>query len=575
MTRRLASLSWLVGLLLLTACVSPNPSDSPAAGPERQAGPRKSITIGVTGDAQVMGALGSSTTSGGWHTARGVHSNGLVTTDYHSRAVVGRLAENVPAVDDQTILVLPDGTMRVTYRLRREVTWQDGTRFTAQDLVFTHRLYSDPAIPVTGETVARISSVEAPDDYTAVFLFKEPYYEAGALGLREFWPAPRHLLSDAYDRYLATGDPGEVVRLPYWTTQYVHLGPFRLTFFETGQGASFEAYDGYFLGRPKVDAIHVRTFGDANVLFASALAGAIDVVADAALPTELGVQLKQQWEGRGEGTVYARAGVPRFLVPQFRPAVQKEPANLDVRVRAALYHAIDRDALAEKGGELASWSALPPGHELYEATRDGFRPYRYDPDRARALLRDAGWTPGADGTLRHSSDGRKYQNAIWGTAGARTWEIPVYADYWQRIGIEVEEHVIPASLVRNLEVRATYPSWEVSGTGYGDNIIGRLGDSPPASAETRWVGSREGYVDPTGLQLVNRYRTSLSPSDRFQAMKAISDHMARELPILVTYFTTDYIGLRKGVHALDDLAGAGAQGNLGAITRNSYLWDVP
>jgi peptide/nickel transport system substrate-binding protein len=575
MTRRPVSVPWLVGLLLVTACATAGPSVSPAGGPERPPGPRKSITIGVTGDAQVMGALGSTTTSGGWHSARGVHSNGLVTTDYHSRAVVGRLAEKVPTIEDQTMLVLPDGTMHVTYRLRRNVTWQDGVPFTAHDLVFTHRLYSDPAIPVTDETAGRMSSVEAPDDYTAVFLFKEPYYEASALGLRDFWPAPRHLLIDAYERYLATGHAEEVLRLPYWTTQYVHLGPFRLTFFETGQGASFEAYDGYFLGRPKIHAIHVRTFSDANTLFANALAGAVDVVADGAVPTELGIQLKQQWEGRGEGTVTGRAGVPRFLVPQYRPLFQKEPANLDVRVRAALYHAIDREAVASKGGELASWSALPPGHELYEATRDGFRPYQYDPDRARALLRDAGWIPGPDAILRHASDGRRFQNAIWGTAGARTWEIPVYADYWQRIGLEVDEHVIPASLVRNLEARATYPSWEVSGTGYGDNIISRLGETPPASAETRWVGSREGYVDPLGQQLVNRYRTRLSVPDRFDAMKAISDYMARELPILVTYFTTDYIGVRKGVQALDDLGGAGAQGNLGAVTRNSYLWDVP
>ena len=98
--------------------------------------------------------------------------------------------------------------------------------------------------------------------------------------------------------------------------------------------------------------------------------------------------------------------------------------------------------------------------------------------------------------------------------------------------------------------------------------------APPASPENRWTGSREGYVDPFGAQLVGQYKASLTVPARAQAMKAISDYMARALPLLLSYFTTDYIGVRKGVQALDDLAGAGAQGDLGAVTRNSYLWDV-
>src|SRR5205823_6201983 len=178
-------------------------------------------------------------------------------------------------------------------------------------------------------------------------------------------------------------------------TEYVHLGPFRLTAFDPGEGLTFEAYDGYFLGRPKLDVVRVRFFANESSLFSNVLAGSVDVVLDLALSAETGFQLKDRWEHGGQGTVYTYYGYTRFLEPQWRPAFQREPGNLDPRVRAALYHALDREALAEaiQAGhpELAAYSLLPPVERSHAATRDGLRAYSHDLDRARALLREAGW----------------------------------------------------------------------------------------------------------------------------------------------------------------------------------------
>ncbi len=122
------------------------------------------------------------------------------------------------------------------------MTWQDGVPFTAQDLVFSYRFLSDLGLPVTlRDTVQYIGGVDAPDDWTAVLLFTRPYYLGSVLGLREFWPQPRHLLQEAYDRYVATGNSDEVVHLPYWTSGYVNLGPFRVTDFDPGEGVTYQA----------------------------------------------------------------------------------------------------------------------------------------------------------------------------------------------------------------------------------------------------------------------------------------------------------------------------------------------
>src|SRR5581483_3620982 len=144
------------------------------------------------------------------------------------------------------------------------------------------------------------------DDSTFVVTYKSAYYLCGLLGVREFWALPQHLLGEPYARYQASGNPDEVTNLPYWTSQFVHLGPFRLTSFDPNEGTTYEAYDGYFLGRPKVDEVRIKTFPDAQTLYASILAGAVDIFADTALSTDVGFQLKDQWDASGGGTVFPR-----------------------------------------------------------------------------------------------------------------------------------------------------------------------------------------------------------------------------------------------------------------------------
>ena len=169
--------------------------------------------------------------------------------------------------------------------------------------------------------------------------------------------------------------------------------------------------------------------------------------------------------------------------------------------------------------------------------------------------------------------GDRELNAIW-TVPGRDQEIAAMADYWRRIGIEVEEFTIPASQVRNLEFRALYPSWESTAQGSGDSIFGRM-DPPPASAATRWVGERGGFEDQRAYDLITRYRTSLSERDQFQAMQAINDYVVAEVPWLILFFKPEHLGVRKGVVAYDDIEGGmEASQPYGTYSRNAHLWDL-
>lgn len=567
-------LGLIAGLLGLLACAGPSPVVRVGTADGQNPARLKAVIIAISGSVQSMGVIGSGTSAGGWVSMQEINSNGLITSDYGSRRPVGRLAEAAPSLEDGSISLLPDGRMRVTYTLRKGVTWHDGAPFTAEDLAFTYQLLSDRGIPSNrSDAVAHMQSVEAADSHRVVVHFRSAYYLGGTLSLRDFWPQPRHLLADAYSRYLASKDPDEIVALPYWSTQYVHLGPFRLATFDPAEGLTYEPNAAYFLGHPKLDQVRLRVFPDPNTLYTNLLAGTVDLLTDGTLTHELGFQLKDRWDATGEGTIYVRPGTTRFLAPQWRPAVQLEPAVLDPRVRAALYQAIDREAVTEFRMQPA-WSLLASDDRYHEATKDGFRPFAYNLDRARTMLQEAGWVRGPDGSLRHTTDGRAFRAAIWTTGGAYTWELPVYASYWRGVGLEVEEVTIPGSLVRNLEYRAHYPSWEASSGGSYDVLFRRF-EGPPATAENRWVGDRGGYDDPRGQQLVGRFRSSLSVREQLDTVRAIAEFVAADLPVLIYYFSSDHVGVRRGVIAFDDLAGAATgTSNYGSLSRNAHLWDI-
>ena len=90
--------------------------------------------------------------------------------------------------------------------------------------------------------------------------------------------------------------------LPYWLSDYVHAGPFRLVSYQPGLGATFEAYDSYFLGRPRVDRITMREILNANSTQAAVLAGEIDLTFRL-FEGEAASTLQDQWEAPGRGRV--------------------------------------------------------------------------------------------------------------------------------------------------------------------------------------------------------------------------------------------------------------------------------
>ena len=133
---------------------------------------------------------------------------------------------------------------------------------------------------------------------------------------------------------------------PFWTTGYVGSGPYVLDRWDPGTRLEGRAFDGHARGRAKIDRVAVRIFVDENTTLAAVLSGGqIDYTDQFTLRFEHAVTLKREWEPSGRGTAVVVPGSPVSLYLQLRPELVGHPALLDLRVRRALAHAIDRTAL--------------------------------------------------------------------------------------------------------------------------------------------------------------------------------------------------------------------------------------
>jgi peptide/nickel transport system substrate-binding protein len=566
-------------LALLTACspaTTPGGTSAPGSAPAAQTAPKKTTaTLGVSAVIDAFSYAQSGTTAGGGFSFYELWLQGLVTSGTNNTAPEARIAVQVPSLDNGGAVITPDGKMRVTWKIRPDVRWADNTDLTAKDYAFGFEVVKSPDNPMVG--VAQISamyqlveSVEAPDDDTIVMSWTRPFYQFNTMGFA-LQPFPSHLLRPIWD----ARNLDAMANHAYWREEYFQVGPYRPVKFEPAVEIILESVPYYFLGKPKLDRIVIKQYGDANALFAALKAGAIDVTPENALRTENALELKDEWERTGEGKVYLKAGGSNGVFPQFKPEYQAEPAMFDPRVRQALMYAMDREswtgAMLAGQTQNTSYSLLPPGDPLYESTKDSLRSYRFDLQQALRLMDEAGWVKQGD-ALVSKSDGRRMRIEIRGGNGGPA---NILQDQWKQIGVDAPQQVVSQAQLNDREIGQNYTGVEISARGYGDQLLTRA-ECATSSEPPRFSGLNRGhYCNRQMDELIGNYRSSLTPADQGRWMTEIARLHAQELPVLQTYFSINSPAVVKGINVLEsDFEGAlQPSGFYGSFFRNGHLWE--
>ncbi len=447
------------------------------------------------------------------------------------------LAGALPELNSESWRVFPDGRMETTHRLKPNLTWQDGAALSARDFVFASEVYGRADLsPARSRAQALMGDVLAPDDRTIVIRWEGLYPEANMLR-DDFQALPRHVLETPFRQ----DSPDAVAGHPFWTTEYLGLGPYRIERWEPGAQIDAVAFPGHVLGAPRIDRIVIRFVSDENTALTNLLAESVHMVADRAIRDEHAQILNREWSANKKGVVLPLISNVRYVLTQFRPEVVNPSILLDVRVRKALAHSIDKQALSDglfEGQALVADRFLSPDIPYRGEADRAVTTYPYDPRRSEQLMQEVGYAKDRDGMFV-SARGERFNSQVWQLSGAQyEREVAIFVDTWQRAGFDVDAFMLSPAQLRDGRLRASFPGlYIVQGGGSTEARLDFMTAALTPTAANRYNGNnRGGWLSPAYERLWSELNTTLDRTQRnaqaIEMLKLLSD----ELPAIPTYF---------------------------------------
>jgi peptide/nickel transport system substrate-binding protein len=445
----------------------------------------------------------------------------------------------------------------VTYNLLEGVLWSTGQPFTCDDVVFTWEAVTHlDSGAVSASNYANITSVECPDDVTAVVTY-EPFY---APYIENFDAIlPRH----------ATGDPVDMQKWVYnWSP--VGTGPFKMAEWVPGDHITMVKNENYrdYPEKPYLDKVIVRITPSREAGMVMIQTGEVDFLWD------LIEGVVPDLEGK-EGVVLNIApglGTERLVLNLADPAIDatEDPLNNphpllgDLLVWQAVQAAINKDEI----NNILLFGAATVGTKEYNIgwASEGCEipASAYDPDAAMALLDEAGFTDeDGDGVrechgCQYANEGDPLRLKLQTTSGNQLREQAeqLIIEYWAAVGIE--------GYIENVPSSELFGSWASSafrkhgqydvlmyttsgGTDPHGQMYGYFGtDQMPLESNSgsgfnysRWVNPVDDQLKAAGLSPDIEERKALY----CQVMQAVAD----ELPHIYLYDRAEIHATREGL----------------------------
>ena len=494
---------------------------------------------------------------------------GLVTQNPVTLERVPVLAEELPSVKKGTWKIdTQKKTMITVYKLRPGLTWHDGKPYTSKDFEFGWQIAKHPEFPMPDRLVPElISKIETPDDRTIVIHWNDLYNEAYAIQYTHVRAFPRHLLQEAF----AAGDMKAFANLPYWNKNFVGAGPYRVVEWDAGTRMELEAFKDFTLGRPKIERVTYKTVEDTNTNLAAVLAGEVDLCMRSTLSFDGAMILREQWEKPGKGKIYISPASWSWL-----NLSRDNPWFSDVKVRRALLHALDREAMVQnlfKGEKIVSHVPLSRVRKSYKKALATATLYKYDPETAKKLLAEAGWKPGSDGVLVNSK-GERMEFEFRVTAERRDHEQAqaIIADYWKKVGVRTNIKNLPNRLLNAAENRNRWP-----GAFIGTHNVTveewqeRFHTKNIPSAENKFaLENVSGWNDPRKDAILDELNSIVTPARSEQLQLEFLKMFSDALPHLPLYYSPEVLVAKKGLTGITPRQESGGQNS---SSWNMYQWD--
>lgn len=420
------------------------------------------------------------------------------------------------------------------FSLREGVKWSDGEPFMAEDVVYSiERIRNVPGsvAPFTGY-VRTIDSVTILDPNTLEIKTNVPNPDL-PLNLASVPIVSKHATENASSEDFNSGKA------------LVGTGPYTLVSYTPGERIVAQKNPNYWGEAPIWDKVDYTYTANAASRTAALLAGDVDVI------DKVSVSDLPKLEKDSKVDVFAYNGLRVFLLqPSFNPKsndfikdnagkpLEKNPL-LDVRVREALSLAINRDAIADRilqGGVTVANQWMPEGAIGYNPEIPAID---FDPERAKALLAEAGYPEGFQISVHVPSD--RYPLA--------PETVQAVAQFWTRIGVKTNVEVVPwavySSSARKNDYAMSVIAW---GNGTGEASYAMVNILATPNAEAGLGASNWGHYSSEKLDgSLKDVTAEFDPAKREAIMQQAAKTVAEEVGVIPLFHYKNIWAAKKGL----------------------------
>ena len=452
----------------------------------------------------------------------------------------GMLADSITTEDNKNFIVHIDDA----------ATWSDGTPVTADDVVYTALRLASPVIGNTAmmyyvfegvgddgfveEGAESIDGIQKVDDKTVQFTTKEemPITTFENSYARYLLTLPKHVIKQYSEEELSTAE--------WFNHPDVVSGPFIVTDFDVDHYISYEANKDYWKGAPKIDKLNIKIV-DGSQLYAGLQSGEIDITQQTM--SDIPQEDYESVEALDNVEVV-------YGSPVTNQSVFIQTKNVpDVKVRQAMLYAIDRQQILEEllngHGEIVD-GFLSSASPFYD---DSLTPISYDPEKAKALLEEAGWDGSQTIRFYVNSGDSTFVNAA-----------SIIAAEWAAVGIKAEIQTVDFATLMSVAGTEDYDVLAVQYT------YAPVDPYPDVAWLLGGEGSWTGYSDDTLNEALTKSQLTSDPEETKELFSVVDKKVQEDVPMFSAYVISAQGAVSKRI--------TGATPSVYGFFNDVQNWDV-
>ncbi|NGZ76596.1 ABC transporter substrate-binding protein [Saccharibacillus alkalitolerans] len=436
---------------------------------------------------------------------------------------------------------ISDDNKTYTFHIRDDAKFSDGTPVTANDYLFTMKLYMDASYdgqsdPLSWNVVGAneynkgtakdISGIKVVDDKTVEITVSD-YDAMTQVNLGAVAPLPEAYYGKGYKQ-------GDLTSVKQLNAKPVGSGPYKLKSYSAGQEVDLVANEHYYGGVAKIPNVIFKVTTDTTNM-AMLQSGETDL--DNVTVNEDNVEeLKSM--GFLDVNVLKNNGYGYVAMNN------KNPLFSDVKVRQALTYGLNRAEVVEAAyGPYAEVINIPQSDVSWAYTADKINTYDYNPDEAKKLLDEAGWTVGSDGI--REKDGKKFEINFSATADNPVVDalIPIMTENYQELGIKLVTETLDFNAIMEKKDRGDY-----------DMFFAAWGLTPDPDTTvyiTDGAQNNSGYSNPKVDELYAKGKKELDLDKRKEIYAEAYQQINADAPEILMYQRTNMLAINGRLDGWD------------------------